>query len=183
MSMRISVGLHSLFSMACVCVVVGCANTGGKNGETAEVATEAEFNVRSASVIIIRQNLVERHTQFEPHYRAGAIGYTRNGFVAVRDPQLIPAETRVKIVGLVTEENKDRETMYREIARANGRADWESQLQSIFGTRWIMRAPLGWYIRDSYGQWMKKEARHNQESSSWLTMPSWLPAWLPGSTR
>ena len=171
--------------LACAMLAIGCASNASKGADDAEKAIEVEFNVRSASVVIIRQNLVERHTQFEPYYRAGAIGFTHNGFVAVREPGLIPADALVKIVHLVTEENKDRETMYREIARANGRPDWEPQLQNIFGARWIKRAPLGWYIRDARGQWVMKEARHNQDSSTWLTpwLPSWTPSWLPGSTR
>ena len=185
MSMGMWRGLGRTLSLAGMCCIAGCASVGGKNGEVAGIAVETEFNVRSASVVILRQNLMERHTQFEPHYWAGAIGYTNNGFVAVRDPGLIPAEARLKIAGLITEENKDRETMYREIARANGRPDWESQLQTIFGSRWIKRAPLGWYIRDSRGQWRIKAAQHDQESPSWLTpwFPAWLPSWLPGSTR
>jgi uncharacterized protein YdbL (DUF1318 family) len=163
----------------------GCANDGAKTGVPTEAVKETEFNVRSASVVIIRQNLVERHAKFEPHYRAGALGFTHNGFIAVRDPALIPADTLVRIARLVAEENKDRETMYREIARANGRPDWEPQLQNIFGERWIKRAPLGWYFRDPRGQWTMKEARHNQESSTWLTpwLPAWVPSWVPGNTR
>ncbi len=185
MNMQASRYWRQYFLLAIVLAAVGCASNVTKNGEAVENAVETEFNVRSASVVIIRQNLVERHAQFEPHYRAGAIGFTYNGFVAVRDPALIPADALVKIVRLVTEENKDRETMYREIARANGRPDWEPQMQQIFGSRWIKRAPLGWYLRDSRGDWMKKEARHNQESSSWLTpwLPTWLPSWVPGNAR
>lgn len=152
----------------CVLLMSACAGFGGN-----EAAPEIEFNVRSASVLIIRQNLANRHEEFNPHYQSGAIGLTEDGMIAVRDSSMIAADMRVKLLRLVTEENKDRETMYREIARANGRPDWEARLQFVFGARWIQRAPRGWYIRDSRGQWIMKDARREGQSGSWL--PSWFP--------
>ena len=145
-----------------------CAGFGNK-----EVAPEIEFNVRSASVLIIRQNLASRHEEFSPHYQSGSIGLTEDGMIAVRDASGIAAEIRVNLLRLVMEENKDRETMYREIARANGRPDWETRLQFVFGARWIQHAPRGWYIRDGRGRWTMKETQHDGQSSSWL--PSWFP--------
>ena len=141
--------------------VAGCALVGGT-----ENAIEPEFNIRSSSVLIIRQNLAERHELLKAHYQAGAIGPTHNGLVAVRDIGILPAAIRINIVRLVAEDNKDRGTMFREIARANGRPDWESRFQSIFGTRWVNRAPADWYVLDSRGDWVQKKSLSAENGTS-----------------
>ena len=155
--------------LASALLLSACAGFGGN-----VAAPEIEFNVRSASVLIIRQNLANRHEEFSPHYQSGAIGLTEDGMVAVRDAGMIAADIREKMLRLVLDENKDRETMVREIVRANGRPDWETRLQFVFAARWIQRAPRGWYIRDGGGRWTKKEAQREGLSSSWL------PLWFPG---
>jgi len=103
----------------------------------------------------IRKSLVERHALLKEHFQAGVIGLTHDGLVAMREPGRLAQDLRATIDRLVTEENKDRSTMYREIARANGRPDWESQFQFVFAERWLNRAPADWYHRDAGGQWTK----------------------------
>ena len=115
-----------------------------------------EFNVGSPSVMTIRHSLAERSAILKAHFQAGAIGFTHDGLIAIREPGSLPRDTRTTVELLVTEENKDRSTLYREIARANGRPDWESQFQSVFAERWIRRAPVGWYYRAANGQWVRK---------------------------
>lgn len=151
--------------------VGGCALVGGT-----ESAIEPEFNIRSSSVLIIRQNLAERHERLKAHYQAGAIGPTQSGMIAVRDIGIIAPAMRIDIVRLVAEDNKDRETMFREIARANGRPDWASQFQSIFGARWVNRAPADWYVLDSRGDWVQKKSLSAENGTS-------APTTMPFSER
>ena len=68
----------------------------------------------------------------------------------------IAALDRADLITLVADDNKDRSTLYREIARANGHAEWETDLRATFGQRWISRAPSGWYYRDSAEAWIHK---------------------------
>ena len=123
---------------------------------TTSAQDEAYFDVHSPSVMAIRKSLVERHALLKGHFEAGVIGFTHDGLIAMREPGKLAREIRARIELLVVEDNRDRGTLYREIARANGRPDWESQLQSVFAARWISRAPVGWYYRNGSGPWIKK---------------------------
>ncbi len=115
-----------------------------------------EIDVSTAAVVVIKKSLAGRFMLLKPHFDSGAIGLTTDGLVAMRDLQAIALTQTLKVENFIAEENKDRATLYREIARANGRPDWESDIKAIFGERWIRRAPAGWYYRDSAGKWIRK---------------------------
>ena len=87
---------------------------------------------------------------------SGVIGLTHDGAVALRDAAMINVNVLLALDALIAEENKDRATLYREIARANSRPEWEADLRTTFGKSWIYRMPSGWFYRDDKGQWLKK---------------------------
>ncbi len=117
---------------------------------------EPEFNVSSAAVLTIKNSLISRHRQLIEHFQSGVIGLTYDGQVAVRDAKALDKEARSVLESLIVEDNKDRLTLYREMARSNGRPDWEGSWRTIFAERWISRAPAGWYYREYSGRWVKK---------------------------
>jgi uncharacterized protein YdbL (DUF1318 family) len=123
---------------------------------SAEAEGDADFDVQSPSVMAIRKSLADRHAMLKEHFQAGVIGLTHDGLIAMREAAGLAQDMRGTLERLVAEDNKDRGTLYREIARANGRPDWESNFQNVFAERWISRAPMGWYYRDSGGRWNKK---------------------------
>jgi uncharacterized protein YdbL (DUF1318 family) len=110
--------------------------------------------IESASIALLKESLARRLPALQAHFAAGHVGLTFDGVVAIRDET--SREGLVELRKLVADENRDRETLYREIARANGRPDWADELKLIFGERWIARAPSGWWIRDARGNWRKK---------------------------
>ena len=87
---------------------------------------------------------------------SGAIGFTRDGLVAVHDAGKIPLSQRAQANAAVADENSDRNALYREIARANGHPEWESQIRATFAKGWIERAHGGWYYQDASGAWKRK---------------------------
>jgi uncharacterized protein len=115
-----------------------------------------DLDVSTPAISVIKKSLSQRFAKLKPHLDAGAIGLTHDGLIAVRDLAAVAIADRVVVESHVAEENKDRAALYREIARANGRADWETDLKRIFGERWISRAYTGWYYRDSAGKWNQK---------------------------
>lgn len=125
----------------------------------ASAAPEFEFDVRSPSVMTIRTSLAERHALLREHYYAGTIGLTSDGMIALREQAGLAPEVLRMVGVLVDEDNKDRDTLYREIARANGRPDWEAGLRGVFAQRWIERAPAGWFYRKGGGEWLRIEPR------------------------
>lgn len=123
---------------------------------TPVVGAEVEFLVDSAAVVAIKKSLSVRYVQLKVDFQDGVVGFTHDGLIALRETKALSKEHRVELELLVAEDNKDRSAMYREIARANGRPDWEDRFKFVFAERWISRAPVGWYYRESDGTWIKK---------------------------
>jgi uncharacterized protein len=115
-----------------------------------------DVDVSTAAIVVIKKSLAARFKLLKTHLDSGAIGLTHDGLIAIRDLQAIQLTETLKVEAIIAEENKDRASLYREIARANGRPDWESDLKSTFAERWISRAAPGWYHRDSAGKWIRK---------------------------
>ena len=115
-----------------------------------------DIDINTPSILVIKKSLQQRFSALKPHLDSGAIGVTADGLIAVRDLNAVAAGARAGLEILVADENQDRGSLYREIARANGRPDWESNLKLTFGERFISRAQSGWYYRDSASKWSRK---------------------------
>jgi len=118
-------------------------------------AAAADLNVQSAAIGKIRASMKQRFGQLKPHFDSGAIGFAADGRVALRDVSGLPLAQRAKLNGLIAAENRDRDALYKEIARANDHPDWETQIRSTFAARWASNASAGWWYEDSTG-WHQK---------------------------
>ena len=78
------------------------------------------------------------------------------GLLTLRDPKAVAIKDRNQANQLVTAENRDRNALYAEIAKANGHPEWEQDIRSTFARRWVANAPSGWYFQDSGGGWKQK---------------------------
>ena len=136
-------------------VVLLIAATLSSGGYAATTPTP-DVDVSTPAIAVIKKSLAARFKLLKPHLDSGAVGLTYDGLLAMRDLQAIAVNETLKVEAIVAEENKDRASLYREIARTNGRPDWESDLKTTFGERWISRAAPGWYYRDSAGKWIRK---------------------------
>jgi uncharacterized protein YdbL (DUF1318 family) len=116
----------------------------------------ADINIQSPAIQTIRASMEARFPQLKPYYASGAVGMTNNGLVQVRDLNAVALRDRKNVTALVADENRDRNTLYVEIARANGHADWEADIRKTFAARWIANAPAGWWYQDASGQWKRK---------------------------
>jgi uncharacterized protein len=125
-------------------------------GVNAATTPTPDVDVSTPAIVVIKKSLAARFKLLKPHFDSGAVGLTHDGLIAVHDLQAIQLNETLKTEAIISEENKDRASLYREIARANGRPDWESDLKTTFGERWISRAASGWYYRDSAGKWIRK---------------------------
>jgi uncharacterized protein len=119
-------------------------------------AQQADLEINTPAVAAIKSAMQARHTTLEAHYASGAIGLTRDGFVAVRDANTVPLSQRQGVNAEVGAENNDRRKLYQEIARANNHPEWAEQVQSTFAQRWIQKAQAGWWYQDASGAWKKK---------------------------
>jgi uncharacterized protein YdbL (DUF1318 family) len=97
----------------------------------------------------------QRHSQLAGFYASGAIGLTRDGLIAVKEASAVALKDRQSLNSLVSSENNDRNALYKEIAVANGHAEWEAEIRSTFAQRWVQKAQSGWWYQDANG-WAKR---------------------------
>lgn len=119
-------------------------------------AAEPDIDIQSPAIQSITASMERRHAGLAPLYASGAIGMTGDGRIAVRDLNAVPLRERSRVQQLVADENRDRNALYAEIARANGHPEWEGDIRATFARRWVARAPAGWWYQDAAGGWRRK---------------------------
>jgi uncharacterized protein YdbL (DUF1318 family) len=122
----------------------------------AAFAQQPNIDVSTPAINQLKAAMTDRHRQLEPFYGSGAIGMDSNGLISVRDPKLVTLRDRNTVNQLVATENRDRNVLYAEIAKANGHPEWETDIRATFARRWVANAPGGWYFQDSAGGWKQK---------------------------
>ena len=120
-------------------------------------AQQAEIDINTPQINAIKARMAQRQRQhLDPLFDAGAIGFSSDGLVIVRDRSAVALSERRGIEGIVADENRDRKAVYREIAVANGHPEWEKDIQETFAREWVRNARKGWYYQDSGGAWRQK---------------------------
>jgi len=120
-------------------------------------AQEANINIQTPQVQAIQARMKQRfETTLAKYFASGAVGFTKDGLVAVRDAASVPLPERAAMNQAVADQARDCNAVYREIAVANGHAEWEPQIRSTFAKQWVQQAKPGWYYQDASGAWKKK---------------------------
>jgi len=119
------------------------------------VQAAPNLEVNTPTILAIKASMQARHVTLLPHFVAGGVGLTQDGFIAIKDASAVPLAQRGALAGLVRDENADRTRLYKEIATANGHPEWQGEIQSTFAVRWIDKAQPGWFYQKA-GQWLKK---------------------------
>lgn len=120
-------------------------------------AQQAEIDINTPQINAIKARMAQRQRQhLDPLFDAGAIGFSSDGLVIVRDRSAVALSERRGIEGIVADENRDRKAVYREIAVANGHPEWEKDIQETFAREWVRNARKGWYYQDSGGAWRQQ---------------------------
>lgn len=122
----------------------------------AQAQGDADINVNTPAINALRASMRKRNASLVPYYRSGAIGFGRDALLAIRDQGLIPLKERQRVKALVADENQDRNALYREIAKANGRPEWEQNIRDTFAKAWVSEAPSGYWYQDSSGNWKQR---------------------------
>jgi len=110
-------------------------------------AAGADISIETPAIERIKASMKDRHRSLAPFYGTGAIGMTGAGLITVRDLNVVKLSDRRRVQQLVADENRDRNALYGEIARANEHPEWEKELRSTFARRWISHAPSGWWYQ------------------------------------
>lgn len=120
-------------------------------------AQTPNINIDTPQIQAIKQRMAERHREHLSGWLdAGAIGLDAQGLIAIRDRSAVSLADRRNLERVVSEENADRRAVYREIAVANGRPEWESEIRETFARQWVANARSGWYYQGRDGSWNRK---------------------------
>ncbi len=119
-------------------------------------AGQANININTAAISAIRAGMQRRQARLAPFYQAGAAGFDKRGMVSIRDLGAVALKDRNTLKKLVADENADRSRLYREIARANGHPEWESDVRATFAKVWVEEALPGYWYQDGAGNWRRR---------------------------
>ncbi|SRR6266508_1236742 len=120
-------------------------------------AQEADINVSNPAIRALKDAIKQRSSAIKPFMDRGNIGIGQDGLLTIRTTDGLNLKERADVQQLVEAENRDREALYVEIAKANGiPKENVPRIKNIFAKSWIEQAQPGWWIQDSQGNWKKK---------------------------
>ena len=119
-------------------------------------AAQPDFTVNTPKIRKIQAKMKKRNASLKKYYANGAIGFTRDALVKLRNASAVPLKERSKVNKLVTAENADRNALYRAIADANGHPEWLPDVRNTYAGIWIDEAGKGWWYQDARGKWKQK---------------------------
>jgi uncharacterized protein YdbL (DUF1318 family) len=120
-------------------------------------AQEADINVSNPAIRALKDSIKTRSNSIKPFMDRANVGIGRDGLLVVRSTDGVNLKERAEIQQLVDAENRDREALYLEIAKANNIArESVPRIKTIFAKSWIEQAQPGWWIQDEQGNWKRK---------------------------
>lgn len=116
-----------------------------------------DITLKTPAIQAIQERMAQRFdSALKASFDTGALGFTRDGMISVRDASKIALKDRVAVNQAVADDNRDRKAVYREIAVANGHPEWEAQIRETFAKQWVSSAHTGWWYQDTAGAWKQK---------------------------
>jgi uncharacterized protein YdbL (DUF1318 family) len=120
-------------------------------------AQDADINVSNPAIRALKDSIAKRSASIKPFMDRGNVGISRDGLLAVRGTEGLSLKERAEVQQLLDAENRDREALYLEIAKANNiPRESVPKIKAIFAKSWIEQARTGWWIEDEQGNWKKK---------------------------
>jgi len=119
-------------------------------------AQAPDITLKTPAIQAIQGRMESRFdSALRTHFDSGALGFTGDGLVAVREASKISLGDRVGVNQAVAEQNRDSKAVYREVAVANDHPEWEAQIRDVFAKQWVESARSGWWYQ-SGGGWKQK---------------------------
>ena len=116
-----------------------------------------DITIKTPAIQAIQARMASRFdASLRAGFDSGALGFSNDGLVVVRDAAKLQLKDRVAVNQAVADDNRDRKAVYREVAVANGHPEWEAQIRKVFAKQWIDSARGGWWYQDASGSWKQK---------------------------
>ena len=123
----------------------------------AHAQSQPDITIKTPAIQAIQARMKRRFdSSLRAHFDSGALGFTNDGLVSVRDASKIALKDRVAVNQAVADQNRDAKAVYREVAVANNHPEWEAQIRAVFAKQWIASAKAGWSYQDAGGAWKQK---------------------------
>jgi len=121
-------------------------------------AAEVDLNIDTPEIQKITDARKERFAKIDGLLSNGVIGEGKDGFLKDKDLRSLPLKEVAEARKLVKEENADRDSLYRAIAKANEIAeDKVAEIGSNFAVRIREKLRPGQYYQDDEGNWVQKK--------------------------
>ena len=119
-------------------------------------AQDADINISNPAIRALKDSIKRRSEAIKPYMDRSKVGIGADGLLAMRSSDGLNLKERAEVQQLIDAENRDRESLYAEIAKANNIDQGSvSKIKSIFARSWMDQARPGWWIQDGQG-WHKK---------------------------
>ena len=123
---------------------------------SAQAQSAPDITIKTPTIQAIQTRMETRFNEtLRAGFDSGALGFTDDGLIVVRDPSKIQLKDRVAMNAAVADDNRDRKAVYREVAVANGHPEWEAQIRDVFARQWVSSARPGWWYQAG-GAWKQK---------------------------
>ena len=123
---------------------------------SAQAQAAPDITIKTPAIQAIQARMESRfNASLRGGFDSGALGFTADGMIAVRDAGKLELKDGVAVNAAVADDKRDRKAVYREIAVANGHPEWEAQIREVFARQWVASAKAGWWFQ-SGGAWKQK---------------------------
>ena len=121
-------------------------------------AQDADINISNPAIRALKDSIKNRSGSIKPFMDRGNVGLTNEGLLTVRTTDGLSLKERAEVQQLLDAENRDRESLYLEIAKANNfPKESVAKIKAIFARSWLEQAQPGWWVQDGQGNWQKKK--------------------------
>ncbi len=120
-------------------------------------AQEADINVTTPAIRALKESIGQRSDAIKPYMDRGNVGIGKDGLLVVRTSVGLSLKEQASVNRLVQAENRDREALYSEIAKANNFGPERiADIREIFARSWMKNARAGWWIQEPGGGWRQR---------------------------
>ncbi len=130
----------------------------GDRDELKPPPSEFDLDIATPKIKKIKAELKKRYQKLLPLYREGRVGEGHTGLLVKRDLKDLTLKKRRAVLALIGAENRNRQDLYSELARAN-KIDPKRvvDIGKIFAKAWQKKCKTGWWIEVKKGKWEKKK--------------------------
>ena len=115
---------------------------------SAQAQSAPDISIKTPAIQAIQSRMEARFSSsLRAGFDSGALGFTEDGLISVRDAGKLALKDRVAMNAAVADDNRDRKAVYREVAVANGHPEWEAQIRNVFAKQWVESARSGWWYQ------------------------------------